>query len=127
MIGLNPFYNGLDLGPGTYKLSNIIKQNIEDGIEEIVKIKKCILEGYRFDLYTYNQALRQYISYYRHNSVLLEKNKLINVPPDVRPQRIIVSGTILRYEPKLGTYEFKGGNVSVMDDFVDIDMDFLLE
>lgn len=126
-IGLNPFYNGLDLGPGSYKLSHIVKQNIEEGIEEFVKIKKCILEGYRFELYTYNQALKQYVSYYRHTPVVLEKNKLTNVPTEVRPMRIIVTGTTLRYNPKLGTYEFKGNDVSVMDDFLDVDMSFLME
>ncbi len=125
-IGLNPFYNGLDMSPGTYKLSDIVRQNIEDGIEEFVKIKKCIYEGYRFELFTYNQALKQYVSHYRHIPVSLEKNKLTTVETEVRPQRIIVCGTMLRYNPQAGAYEFKGGEVSIMDDFVDLDMDYFM-
>lgn len=124
-IGLNPFYNGLDTNPGVYKLSDIVRQNIEEGIEEIVKIKKCIYEGYRFELYAYNLPLNQYISLRHHNTVILEKNKITNVETEVRPYRIIVTGVSLRYDPKLGTYEFKGGDVSVMDDFVDLDLNFL--
>ncbi len=130
-IGMNPFYNGYGADRGKYNLVDILNSNLEEGMEEIVKIKKCIFEGYRLNLYVWNQENKSYMSVVNYNPVVLD-SKLIKATPiadpeitQSRPQKIVVNQVTLR--PSLankGMYEFIGGDVSVMDGFVDTDLDF---
>lgn len=131
-IGINPFYNGLGMPRGKYNLTKILKDNFMDGLEEVKKIKHCIYEGYRFNLYIWNAGLRAYVSNYGHNKVTLDKSKLIRplVPTEgiqqIRPQKIILSHVMIQTSgTDRGMYEFKGADISVMDGYVDVDVEFL--
>lgn len=120
LMGLNPYYNGLKLTKGTYNLNNILHQNLAEGMEEIRKIKNCIYEGYRFNVCNVN-AKGQYINHWQLpvniSSQIIEKNEI---------QQLVVSDVVLRESMfKKGTYQFIAGDISIMDNFVDVDMGFL--
>lgn len=116
-MGLNPFYNGLNMKRHTYNLVNILRTNIVMGLGEVVKIKKCIYDGYRNNLAIYNKKLNSY--------VMQQTNTKINVESSIvssKPKKIIVSGILIKqnfFAP--GTYNANATDVSVMDKFVDID------
>jgi HrpA-like RNA helicase len=123
-IELNPYYNGLGLPRGKYNLVNIMRQNFSEGMDEIIKIKKCIYEGYRLNLLIYDEASKSYVSPYYGNKVLLDKNKILNpMLVDKIPKNIITTKNTLMY--KTDSYVFTGGDVSVLDGFVDIDIDYI--
>lgn len=132
-IGMNPFYNGYGLPRGKYNLTSILSDNLAEGLEEIRKIKKCILEGYRLNLYIWNDALRSYVSSINYNTVTLDSKILKPVnstDPEIqqtRPQKIIVNQVMLRpSSTKKGMYEFIGSDISVLDGFVEPDLEFHL-
>jgi HrpA-like RNA helicase len=130
-IGLNPFYNGLELTRGTYNLVNILRKDLTEGLEEIRKIKKSIYEGYRFNLLKYDEEAKAYIAKYGHNKVNLSSKLLkpIKLDDDIqqsRPRFIIVSSVMLQSSSNNpGMYEFNGGDISVLDGFVDVDEEFI--
>lgn len=130
-IGLNPFYNGLELPRGTYNLVNILRKDLTEGLEEIRKIKKSIYEGYRFNLLKYDEEAKSYIAKYGHNKVNLSSKLLkpIKLDDDIqqsRPKFIIVSSVMLQSSSNNpGMYEFNGGDISVLDGFVDVDEEFI--
>lgn len=129
VMGLNPYYNGLDLPRGSYNLVDILKRNLSDGLDEIKKIKKCIYEGYRFSLYITNESGR-YINYENHIPISLDSRivKPLALDEDIeqiKPQKIIVATVLLQKNSITGVYEFIGNDVSVMDGYVDVDVQFL--
>ena len=130
-IGLNPFYNGLNIPKGKYSLPKILKDNLNEGLEEIRKIKQCIYEGYRLNLFIWNDGLKAYISNYGHYPVSLESKLLRPLRPDIdikqlRPQKIIVSSALLgSSNTNKGMYEFVGADICILDGYVDVDVDFM--
>ena len=128
-IGLNPYYNGMNLPRGRYNLNKIVRENIEEGLAEIQKLKKCIYEGYRFNVYSWNKDKRSYLSNYGHNpvtsrSLLLKPVFIDEVMVKARPKKIIIIDVSLR-SGQGPLYEFGGSNISVLDGFVSIDDEFL--
>jgi len=126
-MGLNPFYNGLGLPRGTYNLVNILNRNLSEGLLEVQKIKKCIYEGYRMNLLVYNNISKQYVSQRSHmfvNVISKLVKPLFKVHDAIEqtvPYFIVVSNIILRSSfTRPGAYEFFGGDVSVMDGYVDL-------
>lgn len=121
-MGLNPYYNGLNLERGIYNFTDILKRNLSEGIDEIKKIKNCIYEGYRFQIYIWNDISRQYVG--RCQNTVELSSYLIDHKSGQVPQKIIVSDIVIREMPtKL--YKFVGGDISVLDGYVDVDMEFL--
>ena len=45
-VGFDPLYNGIDIDPAEYSLSEMLKKHPDIAIDEVVKIKKCIYAGY---------------------------------------------------------------------------------
>ena len=134
-MGMNPYFNGLELDRGTYNLVEILRRNLQEGMDEIVKIKKCIYEGYRFNLCIWNNSIKGYVNNYYHNVINIESKLLRPLGKEVkddrdikqiRPQTIIVANINVKSSiTEKGLYEFSGDEVSVLDGFVDIDADFL--
>lgn len=128
-LGMNPFYNGMGLPRGKYNLTKIISKNMFDGIDEIRKIKKCIYEGYRLNLHIWNDVTHSYMSHYNHNIVTLNSKLTKGVQGDDfkqnKPQKIIVAHTMIRQSQNApGMYEFIGSDISVLDGYVEPDLDF---
>lgn len=134
-MGLNPYYNGLDMPRGSYNLVKLLQRNIQEGMEEIRKIKQCIYEGYRFNLCTWDKRKLSYINNHYQYPISVESKIVKPLAGEVRddtdirqkqPNKIIVSDVMLRPSfTRPGLYEFSGGDVSVLDGFVDIDASFL--
>ena len=128
---MNPFYNGYGLPRGEYNLNEILQNNLEEGVVEIKKIKQCIYEGYRLNLYVWNEPTKSYISVVNHNAVSLDSKILKSTSLDsdiqqAKPQKIIVSGVMLRQSmTNKGMYDFSGADVSVLDGFIEPDLDFV--
>jgi HrpA-like RNA helicase len=128
-IGLNPYYNGMGLPRGTYNLNKIVRENIEEGLVEIQKIKKCIYEGYRFNVYSWNKDRRSYLNNYGHNPITTRSAmvKPVFIDDEVvrpRPKKVIFIDVGLR-SGQGELYEFSGSNISVLDGYVSIDDEFL--
>jgi HrpA-like RNA helicase len=127
--GLNPWYNSLHLPRGSYNLISILKQNFNEGMEEIKKIKTSIYEGYRFNLLVWNSKSKEYIRQIikvpiKINSSLIKPLHGDSIKQD-RPKNIIVKSVLLKEKAfSQGAYEFTGDVISVLDGFVNIDYDF---
>jgi HrpA-like RNA helicase len=129
-IGLNPYYNGLGIEQGKYNLLNITRSGLSDGIAEIKKLKQCILDGYRFNLATWDQSTFSYILCHRKIPVSVRDSNIIGRMGDDAKQRgplFIVVDSISAFEKmdKSGLYEFSSKTVSVMDGYIDVDTEFL--
>lgn len=128
--GLNPYYNGMDLESGTYNLLNIMRNNLEEGLSEIKKIKQCILDGYRFNLCVWDDTSKKYILHHRNIPVSIIRNNLLSRMGDDAQQRnanfVIVCEVSIRDSQKNpGMYEFNSSDpISIMDS-LDIDLEFL--
>jgi len=117
--GLNPYQNGL--GIDLFNLTDITKQNLAEGVEEIKKIKRCLLDGFRLNLLQYNTKSNTYVMHSNNQSVSV-KSKLTRTN---KPQYILTSGVILS-KSMSGRYEFSSGDfISVLDCSVDIDLTFM--
>ncbi len=133
-IGLNPYYNSLEIPRGKYNLVNILNKNLSEGIEEIKKIKNCIYEGYKMNYCIWDSNINKYISPIFHLPLTIS-NILINplIPTDkikddiqTRPKHIVVSEFVCRevFMSKNNSYELTCGDISVLDNYVDIDVAF---
>jgi len=127
-IGLNPYYNGLGLKRGTYNLVNILHQNLEDGIEEIKKIKMCILDGFRFNLVVWNDIIKGYELAYKRLPIIVTSSLVKPFEENQKhPQQVIVSDIELstrRSDSNIYKLMAKK-SVSILDGFIDVDMKFL--
>jgi len=131
-MGLNPFYNGPNIPPYSYNLVGMLRKNTEEGMEEVRKIKKCIYEGYRFNLFALRSDLNYYSVHYKYK--LAPSSKIlsgVDVNRDgerVKPTYIIALNILLQESfYNKGMYEFSSSEVSVLDGFVDVDEEYLCE
>ena len=125
-VGINPYWSGLDVNPGTYNLNQVFKKNLEEGIEEIKKIKKCIWEGYKLNLAQWNKHISAYEMISRPIKIKV-KSPLVNEiqAEQTRPQIIALSSVMIQADFNTISYGFQSaGCVSVLDGFVDLDILF---
>ena len=128
-IGINPYYNGLGLKRGKYNLSNIMRGSITEGLEEIRKLKNCIYEGYRYNLFMWSNEKNSYISTYANYPLTIDKTKILKpllyntAIKQIRPKYLIATEVRLKYEVN-GNISFNGSELSVLDGYVDIDLEF---
>jgi len=130
-LGLNPYYNGMGLERGAYNLRNILLNNLDDGLSEIKKIKRCVLDGYKLNLLIWDDVSKKYILHYRNIPVQITRNNLITRMGDNAIQKnanfIITSEILLSSSNKNpGMYEFNASNTISIMDSLDIDLSFLL-
>ena len=125
VVGLNPYYNGMNLSRGRYNLVNMMKRNLEEGYEEIKKIKHCIYEGYRYNVALWNPVLNNYIMKNTNMPIFLD-TKIYNYrdDPDNIPKVIAIANLSVKESSKKdGIYTFNGSTVASLDD-IDYDIDF---
>lgn len=130
-LNLNPFYNShIDLYTLLQSYNSNDKLFIES-IEEIIKIKKCIYEGFKLNLAIYDPVIKKYIinntshelevdSYLTKNLPLLEsgRNFKINKPSIILFDSLIVKKTFNN------NYKFTPTNsISVLSGYINIDLD----
>lgn len=131
-MNMNPFANShinLDNLLSSYQSNEKL---FEEFIEEVIKIKKCIYEGYKLNTATYDKELNEYISDYNGRIVKSDSYLLKNLPHiengkqfmDTKPQRILYDSLIIKKNMS-NNFEFQVSNaVSVMSGYVDIDDSF---
>lgn len=133
--GLNPYYNGLGLSRSEYMLEKIF-DNLADGITEVKKIKKCIMSGFRLNTAVWVHKLKSYSLMYRARQVKVVSDivkytplheEFENTTYSTIPRYIILSSVVISTDPvkEDGIYTIIGtGFISVMDGFVNIDIEF---
>lgn len=137
-IGINPFYNGLDLKRGTYNLKTIINKDLSLGMSEISKIKACIYDGYKLNTATFDKNKNLYISDWRKcpienlDSFLIRPIKVPDNEKDVRqlqPLHIVCSGYMIATNRNNRNMYILGPEnaISVLDGFVDIDDGIIMQ
>jgi HrpA-like RNA helicase len=129
--GLNPYWNGLGIEKGQYNLLDMFRNNLDEAVAEIKKLKKCILDGYRFNLAVWDDSSKKYILNHRNIPVYVRSNVMSRMGDDAEQTNanyIILSDIMLKESFKnKGMYEFESsGSVSIMDGHLDVDTKFLL-
>jgi hypothetical protein len=117
-FGMNPYYNGLGIPRNLYNLNTMLKNNLQEGLDEIKKIKKCIYEGFRMNLFTYDGA--KYISNYGNYPINVDSQLINN-----KPKNILIIKISIEQAKSGDVYEINGKTVCVMDDYVPVDYEFL--
>ncbi len=125
-IGMNPYYNSLGLKNTEYNLNNIIKKSLEDGIEEIKKIKMCLYEGFKCNILGFKR--NKYISLYKNIPVKVKSQLIKEINPesnDIHPaiaNYILVDSYLISQKRSSAQFEFIAeGYVSVLDGYVTVD------
>lgn len=130
-MDINPNYNS-DIN--IYLLAKKSKQMkfTNEFIQEIIKIKKCIYEGYNMNLATYNTDKNCYISNYNNMEILISSPLLKNMPnlssgkkfEDVKPKYILYDSLMVKKDKFTNNYNCEVVNcISVISGFVNIDFD----
>lgn len=123
-IGLDPYKNSLKLEKSLYNLNNVVKNSLNDGLEEIQKIKYCIFEGFKCNIFINKENM--YYSLLRNIQVKIKSNLVSELNLDVveqtRPRYIIIDSYMLSAKFNSAQFEFiAGGYVSVLDNFINVD------
>jgi HrpA-like RNA helicase len=128
-IGINPYKNSLGLNKHEYNLNKIIKMSLEDGAEEIKKIKYSIYEGFKCNI-----LVNKYNSYSNllRNVIVKVKTTLVTelnskVAEQTKPMFLATDSITITTKQNSAQFEFVAdGFFSVLDNFVDVDLKFNL-
>ena len=131
-VGLNPYKNGLGIPKFKYDLRKVLEESLWSGVNEIRKLKSAMLEGYRLNTATWNPKMEIYINDHTHIPINVKSPILLPLPQhniikQSRPHHIIAFGTMLKLPPltKTEMYEFISPSVSVIDNFIKVDYQFV--
>ncbi len=128
-MNMNPFENNhIDL----YNLILMSKNNDKiflEYVDEIIKIKKCIYEGYKLNTATYDKETNSYISDYNGHTIESESYLIKNLPfvksgksfEDIKPNKILYDSLTIKKNFN-NDYIFQVTNcVTVLSGFVYVD------
>lgn len=94
-------------------LSEMLLTDPKSAYELISNIKRCIYEGYRRNVFVYDERVNSWVSSTRGIALTLDKNPLIKNKP-----KYIISPSVTFQT------EFRGDKISVLDGMVDVDLNF---
>lgn len=133
-IGLNPMYfnhgnksssisiENVEL-VHLYNLPKLLQSNMYEGMEEIVKIKRCIFDGYKNNLAIWNG--KSYVMAWKRLELDATESPLLNVKisdqAQKNPRYIITDSYALVDLGMPKQTMMKAGLISIMDGFVDVD------
>ena len=132
-MNMNPFANS---HINIYELLNTYNSNqnlFEESIEEIIKIKKCIYEGYKLNIATYDSDKKMYISNFNGHIIDTQSYLVKNLPYlengkkfiDMKPKYILYDSLTIKQNMN-GEYIFTVSNtISVISGYIDIDLTFI--
>lgn len=132
-MNMNPFFNS---HINIHNLLNAYNKNqnlFEESIEEIIKIKKSIYEGYKLNIATYDLEKNVYIS--NHNGHIVNNTSYLlkNLPnlehgkrfENTKPKYILYDSLTIKQDMN-GEYQFFVSNVvSVLSGYINIDLKFI--
>ena len=125
-LGIDVNYNTAGIPAGKFILRDVLMANLDEGLEEIRKIKEAIYGGYYINLCQWNERKRAYIllSHNIYMQVTSDVLPMINpaITKQTRPQFMITTDYIFSQSKRGVTFEFEsGGFISVMDNYVSVD------
>jgi HrpA-like RNA helicase len=132
-IGLNPYRNvpGAVVGSEmAYSLTQHILADFNGGVAEVKSVKQCILDGYRMNTAVYNPIIKKYVNMVNGSYIDTQSDLVMPVgvgsadDAQSRPKKIVYSSQMLRKKPG-SPYKFDTGAITVLDGFIDYDMDLL--
>lgn len=100
-----------------------------EAIETIIKIKKCLYDGFKYNIAIYNKELNKYIikntpfeintnSYLTKNLPILESGKQFEIN---KPPVILFDSSIIKNNPEINNYQFYVANsISVLSGYINI-------
>ena len=100
-----------------------------EAIEEVIKIKKCIYEGFKFNIAIFNKESNNYIikntnieinvnSYLTKNLPIFNSGKQFNVN---KPPVIIFDSSIIKKNSDINNYQFYVANsLSILSGYINI-------
>lgn len=128
-IGMNPYYNSLQLTKSQYNLNNILLESLSDGLIEIKKIKQCLYEGFKMQVLVHGR--NGYTSLFKNVPVSVKSSMAqpLNdqLVQQTLPKYIVCDSYSLGQKFGKPIFEFSAaGFISVLDNFVTVDMRFCL-
>jgi len=127
---LNPYLNNTNL---LDLLKNTKTYSKNEFMEEINKIKKCLYEGFKLNIATYDDKQNEYISnnsgiIITPNSYLTKNLPILDIGNDfiqIKPKIILYDSLIMKYDNILKKFITSPSNaISVLDGYVNIDYEF---
>lgn len=125
VIGFNPFHNYEKAFSSIYKTYNDLEL-----LEYIKIIKQCIYEGYKLNLAIYNPIEKSYFVKKSHLKIEVNSEYLVNKIDsyrygDVNPKYIIFDELLFTTKMYSTLYTAKVGNISILDGYVAVDINYL--
>lgn len=128
-MGLNPYWNGLGIEKGTYSLLKMFRENLDECVGEVKKIKKCVVDGFRLNLIIWDNSTKKYILHHRNIPVQVRAPVLSRMGDDAvqtNANFLISSNIMLRQcQNNKDMFQFEhSGSISILDAYLDIDLGF---
>lgn len=132
-IKINPLhFNNVGYDSNLYvalKRTNDTSQT--DLVDLVCKFKSCIYEGYKMNLLTWNEQEQAYFN--RYGIKIIVESKLVStlsyqaIGADFKQNRpkLLVCKNLLLKKGMSGSYEWTADMISIMDGFVQVDLDFM--
>lgn len=118
----------IEIGLHVNMTRQTLLQQLKDGgsaLEEVKKIKQCLLEAYRLNIATWNDIIGGYVSNYKNNKLKCN-SQLIPTIGDNKPPKYILTDQIIYKANRSGQMNFHTGScITVLDNFVEFDSHFL--
>ena len=127
--GLNPYWNGLGIEKGSYNLLTMFRENLDEFVAEVKKIKLCIVDGFRFNIIIWDNTSKKYILQHRNVPIQIRSNVLSRMGDDAvqTNANFLISSSIMfkQSQNDKDIYQFEhSGCISILDT-LDIDLEFL--
>lgn len=132
-MNINPMINShINL----YTLLNSYNKNDNlfiEAIEEIIKIKKCIYEGFKLNIAFYNEEKNKYFIKNTNKELIIDSYLTRNLPlfnsgkhfETKKPNVILFDSLIIKKNSDNNNYEFTVGNsISILSGYINIDNNF---
>lgn len=117
-LGLNPFYNGLGLEE--YDLRKIFK-HLNEGMDEVCKIKKSIYEGYRCNLII--KKPQGYVNTY-DVGINVESELIKKIGKSISVNYMVSYNMLIKKSKISQKYMVSASGICVLDGYVDVDLYF---
>lgn len=131
-LGINPYYNSLQVPKNAYNLNKIICNQLSEGIDEIKKLKYAIYEGYKCNLLIHKKTTNQNSGYFtalRNIPVKVKSNFVSELnaahAQQTKPMHLVVSSYTLSQIKDSPQFEFVAEEyISILDNYMEVDENF---
>jgi HrpA-like RNA helicase len=105
---------GFKIDMASEPLIDTFDQDLDGAMDEVLKIKKCIYEGFRLNTASWNSRLMSYVTNFKHSKLVLSHEL------DDEPMNIITEQILYRKN------NFTSGDlISILDNFIILDNHFM--